>query len=99
MLPVASMSPQQKAAQLQRVAQVTGQARVAVSPGTLPFINLSSGILDQIFRQARSAGGVDVTVPLLAGLLWVGWQGLTWGVRRVKNHDPGEAGDRQSTGS
>lgn len=42
--------------------------RVAVAAGALPFINLSAGILDQVFRRARAVGGAEVTVPLLAGL-------------------------------
>ena len=33
-------------------------------------------------------------LPLLAGLLAVGWQGPTWGVRRVRNHGPSPAGPR-----
>lgn len=41
--------------------------RIALTPGALPFINLSAGILDQIFRRARIAGGNDVVIPLLAG--------------------------------
>lgn len=42
--------------------------RVAVSPGTLPFINLSSGVLELVLRRARAIGGATVRVPLLAGL-------------------------------
>lgn len=41
--------------------------RVAVGPGALPFINLSAGILEQVFRRARIAGGEHVTIPLVAG--------------------------------
>ena len=41
--------------------------RSAVAPGTLPFINLSSGVLDQVFRRARRIGGDSATVPLFAG--------------------------------
>jgi alpha-beta hydrolase superfamily lysophospholipase len=41
--------------------------RVAVPPATLPFINLSAGALDVIFRRARAAGGDTVAIPLLAG--------------------------------
>jgi alpha-beta hydrolase superfamily lysophospholipase len=41
--------------------------RVAVPPATLPFINLSAGALDLIFRRARAAGGDTVAIPLLAG--------------------------------
>ena len=41
--------------------------RVAVPPATLPFINLSAGALDLIFRRARAAGGDTVAIPLLGG--------------------------------
>lgn len=41
--------------------------RIAVAPGALPFINLSSGVLDLILRRARLAGGDTVTIPLIAG--------------------------------
>lgn len=41
--------------------------RVAVPPGTMPFINLSSGVLDLLFRRARGLGGDSVAIPLLAG--------------------------------
>lgn len=42
-------------------------SRIAVRPGTVPFINLSAGALDQIFRRARVLGGDTVHVPLLTG--------------------------------
>ena len=41
--------------------------RIAASPGALPFINLSAGALDVIFRRARAIGGDAVTIPLIAG--------------------------------
>lgn len=41
--------------------------RIATPRGALPFINLSAGILEQIFRRARLAGGDVVTIPLVAG--------------------------------
>ena len=41
--------------------------RVAVPHATLPFINLSAGALDLLFRRARAAGGDTVAIPLLAG--------------------------------
>lgn len=41
--------------------------RIAVRPGTLPFINLSSGVLEQIFRRARVVGRDTVAMPILAG--------------------------------
>ena len=41
--------------------------RIATGPGALPFINLSAGILDQVFRRARTVGGGAVTIPLVAG--------------------------------
>ncbi|MBA3889924.1 MAG: alpha/beta fold hydrolase [Gemmatimonadaceae bacterium] len=41
--------------------------RIATGPGALPFINLSAGILDQVFRRARVVGSEGVTIPLVAG--------------------------------
>jgi len=39
--------------------------RIALRPGTLPFLNLSSAILELITVRARSIGGDSVQVPLL----------------------------------
>jgi pimeloyl-ACP methyl ester carboxylesterase len=49
-------------------AAAQGQ-RFAVPAGTLPFINLSSAVAEQIFRRAKALGGssVDVPVFLVAG--------------------------------
>lgn len=40
--------------------------RFAAPAGTLPFINLSSAVVEQIFRRARAIGGSSVDVPLFA---------------------------------
>jgi pimeloyl-ACP methyl ester carboxylesterase len=40
--------------------------RFAVPAGTLPFINLSSAIAEQIFRRAKVLGGSTVEVPVFA---------------------------------
>lgn len=42
-----------------------GERRIAVPAGTLPYVNLSAGVLEQILRQARSVGGDQVTLSLL----------------------------------
>ena len=42
-------------------------ARIAAPPGALPFINLSAGALDVIFRRARTIDGDAATIPLIAG--------------------------------
>ena len=42
-------------------------ARFRAGAGAMPFLNLSSGVLDLIFRRARIVGGADVAVPLVAG--------------------------------
>lgn len=39
--------------------------RVAVPPGTLPFVNLSSAVLEQVVLRARAVGGDSITVSLL----------------------------------
>lgn len=40
--------------------------RLAAPAGTLPFINLSSAIIEQIFLRAKTLGGASVEVPVLA---------------------------------
>lgn len=40
--------------------------RFAVPAGTIPFINLSSAIVEQIFRRAKALGGDTVEVPVFA---------------------------------
>ncbi len=40
--------------------------RFAAPAGTLPFINLSSAIVEQILRRAKALGGATVDVPLFA---------------------------------
>jgi pimeloyl-ACP methyl ester carboxylesterase len=40
--------------------------RFAAPAGTLPFINLSSAIVEQIFRRAKVLGGPTVEVPVFA---------------------------------
>ena len=40
--------------------------RFAAPAGTLPFINLSSAIVEQIFRRAKVLGGSSVEVPVFA---------------------------------
>ena len=40
--------------------------RFAVPAGTLPFINLSSAVVEQIFRRAKVLGGSSVEVPVFA---------------------------------
>ena len=40
--------------------------RYAAPAGTLPFINLSSAIVEQIFRRAKVLGGSPVEVPVFA---------------------------------
>ncbi|HEU6453564.1 MAG TPA: alpha/beta fold hydrolase [Gemmatimonadaceae bacterium] len=40
--------------------------RFAAPAGTLPFINLSSAIVEQIFRRAKALGGESVDVPVFA---------------------------------
>lgn len=44
----------------------TPAQRFAVPAGTLPYINLSAAILDQILRRARVMGGASDKVPLFA---------------------------------
>jgi pimeloyl-ACP methyl ester carboxylesterase len=60
--------------------------RFAAPAGTLPFINLSSAIAEQIFRRARVVGGTAATVPVfvLAGgqllqaeVRWIGTDSAT----------------------
>lgn len=40
--------------------------RFAAPPGTLPYVNLSAAVLEQILRRARQLGGSTVSVPLFA---------------------------------
>jgi pimeloyl-ACP methyl ester carboxylesterase len=40
--------------------------RFAAPAGTLPFVNLSSAIVEQIFRRAKALGGGSVDVPVFA---------------------------------
>lgn len=40
--------------------------RLAAPAGTLPFINLSSAIIEQILLRAKALGGASVEVPVLA---------------------------------
>lgn len=40
--------------------------RLAAPDGTLPFVNLSSAIIEQIFLRAKALGGASVEVPVLA---------------------------------
>ncbi len=40
--------------------------RFAAPKGTLPFINLSSAVVEQIFRRAKALGGKSVDVPVFA---------------------------------
>lgn len=40
--------------------------RFAAPAGTLPFINLSSAIAEQIFRRAKALGGSSVEMPVFA---------------------------------
>ena len=42
----------------------TPSQRVAVPSGTLPFVNLSSAILEQILLRAKALGGATADVPL-----------------------------------
>ncbi|HET6762944.1 MAG TPA: alpha/beta fold hydrolase, partial [Longimicrobiaceae bacterium] len=42
-------------------------ARVAVPPGTLPFLNLSAAFVEQIALRAVAMGGDSAHVPLLVG--------------------------------
>lgn len=39
--------------------------RRAVPPGTLPYLNPSPSLMEQIVRRARAVGGTTVSVPLL----------------------------------
>ncbi len=42
-----------------------GERHIAVPAGTLPYVNLSTGVIEQLLRQARAAGGDQVTLSLL----------------------------------
>lgn len=41
--------------------------RVALAPGTLPWVNLSAAVVEQLVRRARALGG-DATIPLFQGI-------------------------------
>ncbi len=51
---------------LERSGGPTPTERRAVPPGTIPYINPSPSLMEQIVRRARVVGGDSVTVPVLA---------------------------------
>ncbi|HEX5435898.1 MAG TPA: alpha/beta fold hydrolase [Gemmatimonadaceae bacterium] len=74
-------------------AQTTPSQRFAVPAGTLPFINLSSAIIEQILLRARALGGTAADVPLFvmaggalvhATVRWVGADSAALGVGGVE---------------
>ena len=47
-------------------ADAAPSQRFTVPAGTLPFVNLSSAVIEQILRRSRVVGGSHVTVPVFA---------------------------------